>query len=173
MVNTPTPSISAEPAFDPRAFRSALGQYATGVAIVTALDETGRPVGMTINSLASVSLDPPLVLWSVQLNTTSSQAFRTCKRFSVNILAADQQDTAMRFARTDEHKFLDFPVDTGLGGVPLIPGALATFECATWAVYPGGDHEIIVGQVENFVARPGAALGFHQGKFLTLEPPLS
>ncbi|HEY4547838.1 MAG TPA: flavin reductase family protein [Pedomonas sp.] len=171
MVNT-APG-SAELSLDPRAFRSALGQYATGVAIVTALEDTGRPVGMTINSFASVSLDPPLVLWSVQLNTTSSQAFRTCGRFSVNVLAADQQDTAMRFARTDEHKFLDFPVDTGLGGVPLIPGALATFECSTWAVYPGGDHEIIVGKVENLITRPGPALGFHQGKFLTLEQPLS
>lgn len=171
MVNT-APG-SAELSLDPRAFRSALGQYATGVAIVTALEDTGRPVGMTINSFASVSLDPPLVLWSVQLNTTSSQAFRTCGRFSVNVLAADQQETAMRFARTDEHKFLDFPVDTGLGGVPLIPGALATFECSTWAVYPGGDHEIIVGKVENLITRPGPALGFHQGKFLTLEQPLS
>lgn len=171
MVET-TPTAT-DAALDPRAFRSALGQYATGVAIVTALDDTGRPVGMTINSFASVSLDPPLVLWSVQLNTTSSLAFRTCKRFAVNVLAADQQDVAMRFARTDENKFLGFPVDTGLGGVPLIPGALATFECTTWAVYPGGDHEIIVGKVENLITRPGAALGFHQGRFLTLEAPLS
>lgn len=168
-----TATGSAPSSLDPRALRSALGQYATGVAIVTALDDTGRPVGMTINSFASVSLDPPLVLWSVQMNTTSSLAFRKCGRFSVNVLAADQQDAALRFARTDENKFVDFDVDTGLGGVPLIPGALATFECVTWAVYPGGDHEIIVGKVENLITRPGAALGFHQGKFLTLEAPQS
>lgn len=167
--------IATKPASpDPQAFRAALGQFPTGVAIVTALDEeTGRPVGMTINSFASVSLDPPLVLWSVQLHTTSAPAFRTASRFTVNVLAADQQEAALRFARTDENKFLDFPVETGLGGVPLIPGALATFECAAWAVYPGGDHEIIVGRVENLITRPGAALAFHQGKFLTLEPPLS
>ena len=128
---------------------------------------------MTINSFSSVSLDPPLVLWSVQLSTASSLAFRTATRFAISVLAADQQDVALRFARTDENKFLDFPVETGLGGVPLIPGALATFECATWAVYPGGDHEIIVGKVEALTTRPGAALGFHQGRFLTLEPPLS
>lgn len=171
MVNT-APG-SAKPLIDPRAFRAALGQYATGVAVVTALDDAGRPVGMTINSFASVSLDPPLILWSVQLNTTSSISFRKCGRFSVNVLSAGQQNTALRFARTDEHKFLDFAVDTGLGGVPLIPGALATFECTTWAVYPGGDHEIIVGEVENLITRPGSALCFYQGRFLPLEPPLS
>jgi len=160
-----------EPAIDPRVFRTALGQYPTGVAIVTTLDAAGRPVGMTINSFASVSLDPPLVLWSVQVHTGSADIFRTAARFAICVLAADQEDMALRFARAEENKFRDMAIHTGLGGIPLIPGALATFECSTWAVYPGGDHEIIVGHVERLNCRPGAPLGFHQGRFLALEAP--
>ena len=156
---------------DPRAFRSALGRYPTGVAVVTAVDESGRAVGMTINSFASVSLEPPLVLWSVQLNTTSSEAFRKAARFAVCVLASDQEETALRFARTDEDKFRGLEVETGLGGVPILPGALAIFECRTWAVYPGGDHEIIVGEVERLSTRPGAPLGFHEGRFVALDAP--
>ena len=161
----------AKSVIDPRAFRTALGRYPTGVAVVTTLDAAGRPVGMTINSFASVSLEPPLVLWSVQMNTNSSEVFRKTPRFAICVLAADQEDMALRFARTDQNKFRDMTIETGLGGLPLIPGALATFECSTWAVYPGGDHEIIVGRVERLATRPGAPLGFHEGRLLALDAP--
>ncbi|MGK2286951.1 flavin reductase family protein [Pedomonas sp. V897] len=165
------PANSMPRTIDPRAFRTALGRYPTGVAVVTALDAAGRPVGMTINSFASVSLEPPLVLWSVQRTTPSSEAFRKAPRFAICVLAADQEDMALRFARTDENKFRDLTVETGLGGLPLIPGALATFECRTWAVYPGGDHEILVGEVEQLSTRPGAPLGFHGGRLLAFDTP--
>lgn len=162
---------ASESPFDPLAFRVALGQYVTGVAIVTTVDAAGRPYGMTINSFASVSLEPPLLLWSVQLSTPSSKIFAQAPYFAFSVLGADQEALAHRFSRTEDDKYRDLTVHPGIGGVPLIPGAIATFECAAWAVYPGGDHDIIVGRVERFSSRPGPALGFHQGRFLSIAAP--
>ncbi len=155
--------------FDARNFRMALGQFGTGVAIVTARDEAGRPVGMTINSFASVSLEPPLVLWSVQLNSPSSRAFRTAAAFAITVLHADQQDLASRFARTDDTKFDGVAFDNGHRDVPMFRHGVARFECETDARHLAGDHEIIIGRVIAFHHEPGPALGFHQGRFLTLH----
>ncbi len=166
---TSTPGESTSGAsIDPRALRTALGAYGTGVAIVTALDAGGQPVGMTINSLAAVSLDPPLVLWSVQLDTPSASAFRQARHFALSILAADQETIARQFARTDSDKFSGIATTPGSADVPLIDGAVVHFECEAWACYPGGDHEIIVGKVTRLASRPGPTLGFHRGRFTTL-----
>jgi 4-hydroxyphenylacetate 3-hydroxylase, reductase component len=155
----------ADPGFDTRSFRQALGQYATGVAVVTARDGDGRPVGMTINSFASVSLDPPLILWSVQLDASQAEAFRAAERFAICVLGADQELDARRFAGAEADRFPTDPALVDAHGVPLIAGARAQFSCRRWAVYPGGDHDIIVGEVDHFTVQAGAGLLFHQGRF--------
>jgi 4-hydroxyphenylacetate 3-hydroxylase, reductase component len=162
-------SVEIEQAFDPKEFRKALGQFATGVAIVTALDQAGKPIGMTINSFSSVSLVPPLILWSVQLDTPSGAGFRAARAFAVTILQADQEDLALKFARTSDNKFDSVETTTGWGGVPVFAQGVARFECETEAQYLAGDHEIIIGRVKAFHHEAGPALGFHQGRFLTLD----
>jgi flavin reductase (DIM6/NTAB) family NADH-FMN oxidoreductase RutF len=154
--------------FDPKAFRNALGNYGTGVAIVTACDSAGQKIGMTINSFASVSLNPPLILWSVQADSPSSQGFRDAGHFAVTILSTDQQATASHFARTLDNKFENTPVDINEHGVPLLQGGIAQFECRTHARYPGGDHDILVGEVLRFRTSAGTALGFLAGRFMPL-----
>jgi flavin reductase (DIM6/NTAB) family NADH-FMN oxidoreductase RutF len=155
--------------FDSRKFRSALGQYGTGVAIVTARDQEGRAIGMTINSFASVSLDPPLILWSVQLDSPSSDGFRTADAFTVMVLDASQESLAMKFAKSDAGKFDGIDTTDGWGGAPVIAGGVARFECQTEARHLAGDHEILIGRVMQFDVMPGPALGFHQGKFSKLD----
>jgi flavin reductase (DIM6/NTAB) family NADH-FMN oxidoreductase RutF len=169
-MNSSVPHSSPDPAaFDARLFRQALGQFGTGVAVVTARDQAGLPIGMTINSFASVSLDPPLVLWSVQLNSPSSPGFRACNAFAVTILRADEDLLAARFSKSDLQKFDGFEIRDGWGKVPLVGAGVARFECATEARHLTGDHEILIGRVMAFDSQPGAALGFHQGKFFTLN----
>lgn len=155
-------------AIDPKAFRAALGTFATGVAIVTAPDGAGGHVGMTINSFASVSLDPPLVLWSVQLNSPSAASFRAANTYAVSILAKEHQALAKLFATTDADRFAGAPLAISPGGLPFVENALAVFECRVVARYPGGDHEILVGQVDVLRVRDesdAVALGFHRGRF--------
>jgi flavin reductase (DIM6/NTAB) family NADH-FMN oxidoreductase RutF len=154
--------------FDTKAFRNALGSYGTGVAIVTACDLNGTKIGMTINSFASVSLNPPLILWSVQNDSPSSQGFRDADHFAVTILSVEQQSIASKFARTSDDKFTDTPFTLNDEGVPLLEGGLAQFECRTYARYPGGDHEILVGEVLRFRTAGGTALGFLAGRFMPL-----
>lgn len=133
---------------DPRLLRTALGQFATGVAIVTAQDEAGKPVGLTVNSFASVSLDPPLVLWSLGLASANLAAFRACSHFAVNILSAEQVELSNRFAMTGQDKFAGLAWSAGLGGAPLFERCCARFECRNTAQHAGGDHLIFIGQVE-------------------------
>jgi flavin reductase (DIM6/NTAB) family NADH-FMN oxidoreductase RutF len=154
--------------FDAKAFRKALGSYGTGVAIVTACDQSGSKIGMTINSFASVSLNPPLILWSVQNDSPSSQGFRNADHFAVTILSAEQQNIASQFARSAGDKFADMDFTINDKGVPLLDGGLAQFECRTYARYPGGDHDILVGEVLHFRSSSGAALGFLAGRFVSL-----
>jgi 4-hydroxyphenylacetate 3-hydroxylase, reductase component len=158
------------PAFDTRAFRTALGHYATGVAIIAGVDAAGAPYGLTINSFASVSLDPPLVLWSIGLESESLPAVREAGPFSISILNADQNELAMRFAKSRSDRFSGVDTWVGASGAPIIAEALAWFDCQTHAIYPGGDHEIILGRVIGFGVEQRSALGFHHGKFLSLPP---
>jgi flavin reductase (DIM6/NTAB) family NADH-FMN oxidoreductase RutF len=152
-------------AFDRRAFRDALGRYATGVAIVMARCPEGRTAGMTINSFASVSLTPPLVLWSMQQGTSSGAVFHAAPGFSVSILGDDQQAAAMSFAKSDGGKLDSAALEICPSGLPRIAGAAAWFDCRVAAVHPGGDHDIFLGEVAAFGARAGSTLLFHDGRF--------
>lgn len=149
---------------DPRALRQALGSFATGVTVITAVTPDGRQVGVTASSFNSVSLDPPLILWSLSGRSPNLAAFRDGRHFAVNVLAEAQRDLCQRFGRPQDDKFDGLPVARGLGGVPLLPGAVAQFECAGEAAYPGGDHLIIVGRVLRFRWADRTPLLFCQGR---------
>jgi flavin reductase (DIM6/NTAB) family NADH-FMN oxidoreductase RutF len=155
-------------ALDPKELRRAFGSFVTGVTIVTALDAHGHPVGLTANSFSSVSLDPPLVLWSQSLTAPSHPVFRSAERFAINILADDQAGLSDRFARGGTDKFSGVAVRQGLGGVPLIDGATALLECTRVATYPGGDHAIFLGRVERFERHGRTPLVFAAGSYLSI-----
>ena len=142
-------------------YRAALGRFATGVTVVTCQSDVG-PLGMTVNSFASVSMDPPLVLWSPAKSSTRHQSFVDAKRFVVHVLGAEQEDTCQQFAKNGL-SFDGLEVSTCDGGAPLILGCLAHFECSRYAVHDGGDHTIVVGKVEAAAAKDGKPLVFAGG----------
>lgn len=148
---------------DTRGFRDALGRYATGVTVVTAPTEDG-PVGITANSFASVSLDPPLVLWSPAKMSRRYRYFRDAAHFAIHVLGDDQEDTCRRFAR-DGFDFDGAAWQPGDHDVPLLDGCLARFACRRVAVHDGGDHDIIVAEVTRANWRDGAPLVFSQGAY--------
>lgn len=168
----PPPAHQARaPNFDTPQFRQALGMFATGVTIVTARTAQGELVGLTANSFNSVSLTPPLVLWSLSKAAGSMAAFSAGSHYAINILAADQQDLARQFAARGIDRYRDVAFDTGAQGAPLLHGAVATFECFNRSRYEEGDHVIFVGEVEHCSYRPGASpLLFHGGQFYTEHP---
>lgn len=136
--------------FDPKDFRRALSQFPTGVTVITTLDADGHPVGVTASSFNSVSMEPTLVLWSIDKGAHSLAAFEKAEHFAVNILGSDQVATSNNFASRGEDKFANAAYSTGLGGAPVLDDYAAQFECKTWAVYEGGDHLILVGEVINY-----------------------
>jgi 3-hydroxy-9,10-secoandrosta-1,3,5(10)-triene-9,17-dione monooxygenase reductase component len=158
---------------DARAFRDALGQFATGVAIVTACGEGGERVGGTVSSFNSVSLDPPLVLWSLDKNARSRAAFESSTHFAVHVLTLEQRELAQLFARRGADKFAGLQCREGLGGVPLLEQCAACFECETRHRYDGGDHIIFVGEVLQFERQSGSPLLFHGGTFRETRQHLS
>lgn len=151
-----------------REFRRTLGQFATGVTAMTTRAPTGAPVGMTVSSFNSLSLDPPLILWSIARTTPSFVFFQVGDTFAVNVLSADQEAVARRLATSSPDKFDGISARNGLGGVPLIDGCIAYLECTVWARYPGGDHDIIVGRVQRIFNIGKAPLLFHGGEFRSL-----
>ncbi|WP_443635404.1 flavin reductase [Candidatus Njordibacter sp. Uisw_058] len=155
--------------FSTREFRDALSSFATGVTVVTCLDANGEPVGATASSFNSVSMDPPLILWSITKTAYSADAFINAKHFVVNVLSAEQMATSNQFARSGTDKFADVEVEQGIGGVPTLPGAITFFECEAWATYDGGDHEIIVGRVKGLRSMAGSGLVFYRGAYATAE----
>ncbi|MDR6534392.1 flavin reductase (DIM6/NTAB) family NADH-FMN oxidoreductase RutF [Variovorax soli] len=165
------PAQAKPPSFTTDEFREALGMFATGVTIVTARAANGRLVGLTANSFNSVSLDPPLVLWSLARSAASMAALSTGSHYAVNILAADQKDLAERFATKDVDRWADVAFTEGVGGAPVLAGAAASFECFNRSRYDEGDHVIFVGEVERCGHRAGASpLLFHGGHFYTEHP---
>ena len=161
------------PDFSTREFRASLGMFATGVTIVTARTTTGDLVGLTANSFNSVSLDPPLVLWSLARAAGSMAAFSNGLHYAINVLAADQQPLAERFASKLVDRWADVRFTEGVNGAPLLEGAVANFECFNRSQYAEGDHVIFVGEVERCGHRPGAApLLYHGGRFYTEHPLL-
>ncbi|WP_299711890.1 flavin reductase [Tardiphaga sp.] len=168
----------APQAVSPVPFRQALGQFPTGVTVVTAT-QGDHPVGMTANSFSSVSLDPPLVLWSVAKSSPSHDPFVEADAFAIHFLGADHGELAMRFGRRGSDKFAGIQHAPGVTGAPLIDGLAPIFECKTWARYPGGDHTILVGEVVRFVERNHDPLVFHSGELRRIDnalrraPPLA
>lgn len=159
------------PSFSTADFRAALGTFATGVTVITARDANGKPVGLTANSFNSVSLSPPLVLWSLSRSASTMPAFTRGSHYAINILAADQREIAERFARKDIDRFDGITLREGTRGAPILDGVVAVFECFNRSQYEEGDHVIFVGEVEHCARREGASpLIFHGGRYYTELP---
>jgi flavin reductase (DIM6/NTAB) family NADH-FMN oxidoreductase RutF len=169
MASTPPPQLSAaSPRFSSSDFRAALGMFATGVTIVTARTPTGNLVGLTANSFNSVSLSPPLVLWSLGRAAASLDVFSTGSHYAIHILGADQHLLAQQFAAKSADRWQGVDYTLSFNGTPMIAGCIASFECFNRSRYEEGDHVIFVGEVENCSAQPSASpLLFHGGKFFT------
>jgi flavin reductase (DIM6/NTAB) family NADH-FMN oxidoreductase RutF len=155
-------------------YRRALAQFATGVTIVTTRDPHGMPSGLTVNSFNSVSLDPPLVLWSLARQSHSLAAFEACSHYAVNMLAGHQLEVARRFATRGADRFGPADWHDGPHGVPLLDGCVATLVARNRSRYAEGDHVILVGEVEAFEAPGGSPLVFHDGRYFAsaIEEPL-
>ena len=154
---------------DSREFRDALGCFATGVCVMTANPEGWQPFGVTANSFASVSLDPPLILWSLQNDSEMFEAWQQSTRFAVNILRSDQRDLSHQYAVKGDHVLSEEHFEIGTSGVPIMPDSLVSFECEVEAVHPGGDHVIIVARVLEMENRDnGEPLLFCRGGYREL-----
>jgi 3-hydroxy-9,10-secoandrosta-1,3,5(10)-triene-9,17-dione monooxygenase reductase component len=153
---------------DPLSLRRVLGSFATGVTIITTRDSEGRKVGLTANSFNTVSLDPPLVLWSLRRQASGMSAFRSSRHWAVHVLAADQEALSNRFAQRCDDRFADLDLTAGHADVPLLRGCAAVLQCRTVSEYEGGDHLIFVGEVLEFEHRSAEPLIFHGGNYAQL-----
>lgn len=156
--------------FDPKEFRRCLGNFATGVTVITAKSPDGTKVGVTANSFNSVSLDPPLVLWSIVKTSSSYAVFEKSDHFTVNILAADQIDLSNNFAKPSDDKFANVETHSGVGGAPLLTNTAANFQCEKYQVVDGGDHWIMIGKVVAFENHGRAPLLYVQGSYAGAIP---
>ncbi|MDA9508920.1 nitrilotriacetate monooxygenase [Bradyrhizobium sp. CCBAU 11386] len=150
---------------DPRDFRTALGTYGTGVTIITAAAPDGKPCGITCNSFASVSLNPPLVLWSLGVYSSSLAVFQNASHFAVHVLGASQQALANSFAKSSDDKFAGVDWTPGLGDAPVLAESVANFQCRSVNRYYGGDHVIFLGAVEAYAYNAKDALLFARGAY--------
>ena len=160
----------SESTFDPRAFRCALGNFATGVTVVTAADASGRKVGVTANSFNSLSLDPPLVLWSIDKRSSSHGVFEEASHFAVNVLAADQIDLSNNFAQPKDDRFAEIAYELGEVGAPVLADCSARFHCEKYQQVDGGDHWIMIGKVVAFDDFGRTPLLYHQGAYSMVLP---
>lgn len=161
------------PAGDSRHFRNALGAFATGVTVVTTRDGADNDIGLTASSFNSVSLDPPLILWSLARNAASLPAFMQCEHFAVHVLSSAQQDLSDRFARKGSDKFAQTALNRGPDNIPLLADCAARFICRMTYRYEGGDHIILVGEVIDFEHNDQPPLLFHSGKYGRILPKLA
>ncbi|WPB55452.1 flavin reductase [Xylophilus sp. GOD-11R] len=159
-----------------RSFRHALGCFPTGVAVITTTDAQGQPVGLTCNSFSSVSLEPPLVLWSLRNNSKSIDIFRKTEQFAINVLSHRQDDISGRFASSSKsmaEKFDGVATSRGWGGTPVLDDCIANFQCSVYARHEAGDHVVFIGQVEAFEqSSPEDALVFYKGAYMMLAQSL-
>ena len=155
---------------DAVSFRQSLGCFPTGVCLVSTVSDSGKREGMTINSFASVSLEPPLILWSIRNDARSADAFIGSRCFVLSVLAASQRALAQHFARSAPDKFADWELEfeSGLGGCPRLRHSAATFECVTYSRYAEGDHTILLGRVERHTRSAAPAILLHQGQMGSL-----
>ncbi len=157
------------PPIEPRAFRDALGCFTTGVTVVTARARDGRPFGVTVNSFTSLSLDPPLVLWTLASHSGTYSAFAEATHFAVHVLCEGQESLCRQFARSGIDRFNGMELGEGAHGVPLLPNVAALFECRSLYRYWGGDHAILIGRVDRFEQWPERSpLVFHHGRMKRL-----
>jgi flavin reductase (DIM6/NTAB) family NADH-FMN oxidoreductase RutF len=163
-------SRAVPPEFDSRHFRNALSQFATGVTVITTRLPDGSFLGLTASSFNSVSLEPPLVLWSLAQGASSLPVFTGNSHYVINVLAADQATLAQRFATRSVNRFDGVDFMLSHTGLPILKGVVAWFECHNRSRYPEGDHVIFVGEVERCDASPRPALAFHRGKFISTDP---
>ena len=154
-----------EETVDPRELRNALGRFATGVTVITTQTPSGKLEGLTANSFSALSLDPPLVLWSIRLSAPSLPGFLAASGFAVNVLAADQRMLAAAFATASIDKFADVPFAIGLRGYPVLPGSIAVFEYQTGNTVEGADHLILIGRVVAASYCDGKPLVFSRGEY--------
>jgi flavin reductase (DIM6/NTAB) family NADH-FMN oxidoreductase RutF len=155
---------------DPREFRRAMAQFATGITVVTTRDGGGQPLGLTVNAFASVSLEPPLLLICVDHRSETHLGFRTSARFGVSVLADSQEEMSRRFAAAGSDKFAGLDLVAGEHGVDLVPGALAHFECRVAAAHLAGDHTVYVGEVLGLRVFGGRPLVYHASAYRRLCP---
>jgi flavin reductase (DIM6/NTAB) family NADH-FMN oxidoreductase RutF len=160
-MQSPNEHMFVPDATNTRSFRTALGNFPTGITVVTAQTPDG-PIGMTVNSFSSVSLDPPLILWSPAKTSSRHDLFAGATHFAIHVLGADQGELSSRFTRGGLG-FKDFAWDMNPEGVPIIPGTLSRFECERASVYDGGDHSILLGRVLRAAHRDGEPLCFARG----------
>ncbi|MFI4888142.1 MAG: flavin reductase family protein [Burkholderiales bacterium] len=164
------PAAAGTAAFNERQLRDALAQFATGVTIVCARAPDERYVGFTANSFNSVSLDPPLILWSLSRRSTSLAAFEAAERYAVNVLSASQVELARRFSRPHVDRFANVAFRLGWSDSPLIGGCVAWFECRHHSRYRAGDHMVFIGEVVTVERAPGRGLVFQHGHFGATTP---
>ncbi len=156
-------------AFSEPEFRDVLGSFPTGVTVVTARSPDGGDVGVTANSFNSVSIDPPLILWSLDRTAYSWQAFAAASHFAINVLSSDQEHLSRRFALAGSAKWTDFAFERWSTGCPVLLGCVANLECERQAAHDGGDHEILIGRVLRIWHDPaGSPLVFHHGEYRRL-----
>lgn len=163
-------TAATETGFDTRAFRQALGQFPTGVCIITGKVEGSR-LGMTISSFNSVSLAPPLVLFGIDRRAASLPLWQRAEAYAVNVLAENQKDLSSRFAKSLANKWEGVSFNEGFAGVPILPGTVAVFECAAHARHEAGDHTLFIGEVKRFrMSADRRPLVFGKGRYASLEP---
>lgn len=162
---TSTGMIPVEPAADKRGFRNALGRFATGVTVVATRRPSGEIEGLTVSSFSPLSLDPPLVVWSIRSDAPSASAFSEGQHFAISVLSVEQREESLHFATPQIDKFAGRAVAEGIAGCPLLAYALAWFECKTVSVAEHGDHLLIVGEVIRAAYREGDPLLFYSGSY--------
>lgn len=155
-------------AFDSTSFRRTLGMFATGITVVTARARNGSLIGLTVNSFNSVSLDPPLIVWSLANNSTARATLEECEYYAINVLARDQEAVSSLFASKEANRFNGVDWEPGLGGAPIIAGCCAVFEVRNTLRYPGGDHVVFIGHVERCDRTEDEPLVFFNGRYRSL-----
>jgi flavin reductase (DIM6/NTAB) family NADH-FMN oxidoreductase RutF len=156
-----------------RELRHALARFATGVTVITTKTAAGKTEGLTANSFSSVSMDPPLVLWSLRNSAASRVSFLAAEWFAINVLSLEQQHHSQHFANAASDKFISVACRPGLGGCPLLADTIASFECQTERVVEVGDHSLFIGRVIRAAYRDGAPLLFHAGSYHAVAPVAS
>ncbi|QHE84849.1 flavin reductase family protein [Hydrogenophaga sp. BPS33] len=159
--------ISLDEAHDTRQIRNALGRFPTGVTVITTQAPDGKREGLTANSFSALSLDPPLILWSISRRSPSLAGFLASGHFAINVLSAGQAEMSHRFATPSEDKFAGLKVGVGVGASPLLEGVIARFECSIDSTVDGGDHLLFVGRVHRLAYGDGEPLIFNAGRYCT------